>query len=142
MFENMIFLISFSWASIAGSLVNMDSLFTISPPPHLCLANQPVGHMELFMLKALATPQARLASDKCATHLLGRALPQIPLVFLGQNPHGLRDNPQGRLQGEEGVFPEGIGQTFRWLEGCFGLPIVCCVTLAILFPSLASPHSS
>lgn len=54
MFENTIFLISFSWASIAESLVNMDSLFTISPPPHLCVANQPVGHMELFMLKEVS----------------------------------------------------------------------------------------
>ena len=80
-----VFLISFSWASISGSLVNVDSLFMIFPPPHLCAANQPLDIWNCSCSKRLATPQARRASDKCVTNLLGRA-PQTLLGLLGQNP--------------------------------------------------------
>ena len=86
-----VFLISFSWASIAGSLVNVDSLFMIFPPPHLCAANQPLDTWNCSCSKRLAMPQARRTSDKCVTHLLGRA-PQTLLGLLGQNPCSHKDN--------------------------------------------------
>ena len=73
MLENMIFLISFSWAPIAGSWVNMDSLFTISPLPVPGWLISLLDIWKCLCSKRLATPQASLASDECATHLVGRA---------------------------------------------------------------------
>lgn len=135
-----VFLISFSWASIAGSLVNVDSLFMIFPPPHLCAANQPLDIWNCSCSKRLATPQARRASDKCVTHLLDRA-PQTLLGLLGQNPCGHKEHAQA-VPGQERVLPGCVGQCVRWLEGFLWLPTACCVATAILFPSLASFCSS
>lgn len=124
MFENTIFLISFSWAFITGSLVNTNSLFMIFPPPHLCAANQPAGHMELFMLKAVSNAPGQTTSDKCVTHLLGRAPRPCLLGLLGQNPHGTKDDCLTILCGARKMFSQGAqGRESGGWQAASGSPL-------------------
>lgn len=69
--------------------------YSRSCPPQLCVANQPVGHVELFMLKAVSNTPGKAGFRHAPLTLW--AEPQHPLVLLGQNPRGHKDKLEGTL---------------------------------------------
>lgn len=113
-FENTIFLISFSWASIAGSSVNMDS-FLGTAPPHLCGACGIVPAHSGY-----GVPGQPGCRETCRSPLKQRP-PMCHWAFVGGNPR-INLFCSGRtVQSEEGVSPKSRGQ-IQVQEGSCWLP--------------------
>lgn len=84
----------------------MGSLFMMLPRPHLCVANQPVGHMELFTLRAVSIAPGRTGFRQMCPSPFWQSPPNSIIPAWAEPPWS-QDNPQGTLCRATSVFSQG-----------------------------------